>query len=132
MAKRHPLPVFPCDLSKRRNWSSKIFWLLFLRLLPHYYKTSSQFEFIELRPRPSLKIIGFSGQTLIKFKLWYLSHRNDNFKLWSYDLSHAKKNFSDVIDRTYNIRTFISKCFYSKVTWSSHFCKHHQSYNHIY
>ena len=40
--------------------------------------------------------------------------------------------FNDVIDRNYDIITFISKYLDLKTTWSSRYCWHHQNYNHTY
>ena len=44
-----------------------------------------------------------------------------------------KKNFvSDVIDRIYDVITFISKDLYFKKAWGSYFCWHHQNFDPVY
>ena len=48
-------------------------------------------------------------------------------------LIKIKWNFvGDVMDRNYDLITFISKYLYFKKAWDCHFCWHHQNCNHIY
>ena len=62
-----PYQFFPCNFYKRRN-----LWLLVLIFLPHWCKSSAQCQsqIIELEPRPPFKKSSFSGQILIKLRLW--------------------------------------------------------------
>ena len=57
-------------------------------------------------------------------------------KLWSHDHIHNiiwvmwQIFVGDVIDRIYDVITFILKYLYFK-SWGSHFCWHHQNFNHV-
>ena len=56
---------------------------------------------------------------------------------WGYDnFSHRNAtvtNFAgEVMDRNYDVMSFISKYLYFKRAWGSHFCWHHQNCNHVY
>ena len=59
-------------------------------------------------------------------------------KLWSHDHIHniiwvMWQNFvSDVIDRMYDVITFISKYLYFKKGWGRHFCWHQQKFKYVY
>ena len=67
-----PYQFFPCNFCKRWNKPPKTFWLLVLTL---------QSKIIELKPRPPLKKSGFSGQILLKLRLWKrLSERCYSYK----------------------------------------------------
>ena len=73
-AQRPPVPVFPLYFLQTKELAPKSFWLLLLTLLPYWCKISS----LNLAPIPNYwtwtrttpKKSAFSGQILIKLRLW--------------------------------------------------------------
>ena len=84
-----------------------------------------QSQIIERETRPNLKKLGFSVEILIKLKF---SNRNASYQTLitlphlQYNLSHVIKFVSDVMDKKYDVITFISKYIYFKKSQNSQFC----------
>ena len=102
---------------------------LFLVPLPNYW--------IWIKTTPEKK--RFFCSNLYKSEIMITSYANVRItKLWSHDHNHNVicvmwQNFvGDVIDRIYDVITFISKYLYFRKVCGSHSCWHDQNFDHIF
>ena len=115
-----PYQFFPCNFYKRTISPQNLLVWNF-RFVP-----SASPKLLNLSQDHCSKKNGFSGQIL---ELPNFGHMTTSI-IW---FESCDKNFlGDVIDKIYDVITFISKYLYFKKGWGNHFCWHHQNFNHVY
>ena len=141
--KKKSYQFFVFNFYKSKNQPSKLsdfYFSLFRHTdVKFQVRTYCQSQIIKLEPRSPLKKRRFSGQILVKLRLDNFSHRNPRItKRWSHDHFYNiiwitwQVFVADVMDINYDVIIFISKYFFFKKVWGSHFCWHHQNFNFFY
>ena len=122
----------PCNFCKRRSYRGS-----FDRLAQNFkFLTNASSKLLNLKQHYPSKKPGLV-KSLYIWGYDNLSYTNSTVtKLWSHDHIHNiiwvmwQIFGGDVIDRVYDVITFILKYLYFK-SWDSHFCWHHQNLNHV-
>ena len=135
--------LIKASIKKHFGCSLNPFWLLFLTLLPRWCKISSSYLVSVPNYWPWIKTTlpkkWFFWSNPYKIEVMITSVTEMLVtKLWSHDHIYIiiwitwEHFVADVMDKDYDFIAFFSKTLCFKKAWGSHFCWHHQNFDHIY